>query len=76
MTHLILDLATPPDREKPVIQLMVGNEQIAEINQESKCLIIEVYGRRDGKPWVVDFDEFAAAIAEAKDRLIGSSAAG
>ena len=76
MTHIALDLATPPDREKAVIQLMVGSEQIAEINQESDTLTVEIYGRRDGQPWVIDFDELAVALENAKERLTGTSTPG
>ena len=76
MTHIALDLASPPDREKAVIQLMVGNEQVAEVSQESDTLVVEIYGRRDGQPWVIGFDELAIALTNAKDRLIGTSAAG
>ena len=76
MPHIALDLATPPDRKKTVIQLMVGNEQIAEVNQESDTLKVEIYGRRDGQPWVLDFDDLAVALEHAKDRLTGTSTAG
>ena len=72
VTQIILDFASPPDREKAVIQLMIGNEQIAEVNHESESVVVEIYGKRDGQPWVVDLNELSAALAQAKERLIGT----
>ena len=76
MTVISLDLASPSDREKLVVQLMAGNEQVAEVNQESESLQIEIYGRQDGKPWVLDFDDLMLAFRDARARLIGTQPAG
>jgi hypothetical protein len=73
MARITIDLASPPDREKVVIQLICGGEQIAEVNQESGALQVEIYGRRDGDPWILDFDELTVALEHAKRRLVGSS---
>ncbi len=70
MPHIALDVVSPPDREKAVVQLMIGNEQIAEVNHESDTLVVEIYGRRDGQPWVIDFNELTFALESAKKRLI------
>ena len=70
MNDILLDIASPPDREKVVIQMMVGSEQIAEVNQESESLQIEIYGRRDGHPWVLDYESLVLALQKAKTRLI------
>ena len=76
MTVISLDLASPSDREKLVVQLMAGNEQVAEVNQESESLQIEIYGRQDGKPWVLDFDDLMLAFRDARAILIGTQPAG
>lgn len=76
MTDISLDLASPPDREKVVVQLMVDNEQVAEVSQETESLQIEIYGRQDGKPWVLDFDDLMLAFRKARAKLVGPPLAG
>jgi hypothetical protein len=71
MTNIKVELASPPDREKLVVQVMVGNEQIVELNQEGKSLELEVYGRRDGKPWIIEYSHFIRALLVAKEKLVG-----
>lgn len=66
-----VDVVSPADREKLVAQLMVGSEQIAELNQEQETLQLEVYGRKDGQPWLIEYSEFITALIEAKARLVG-----
>jgi hypothetical protein len=66
-----VDLASPPDREKLVAQILYNNEQWAEFNQESDSLVLELYPRQDGKPWAFSFDEALSALQNAKKRLIG-----
>jgi hypothetical protein len=71
MTNIKVELASPPDREQLVVQLMISNEQIAEINQESESLQLELYGRRDGRPWIIQYSEFIRALSEGKEMLVG-----
>ena len=66
-----VDIASPPDRERLVAQIMIGNEQWAEINQEQEELQIEIYPRQDGQPWIVDYKDIVEALAEARGRLLG-----
>ena len=75
MSRIEVQLVSPPDRENLAIHLMVDHEQLAEVNQESDTLAVEIYGRRDGQPWVIEFDELAIALKNAKERLAGTSAA-
>lgn len=70
MDSITLDLASPPDRERLVVQLMIGEEQFAEVNQEIDSLQVEVYGRRDGQPWIVDFEQLMSALTNARGRLV------
>ena len=55
-------ISSPPDRKKLVLEIFVGDEQLAEINQEQDALEIEIYSRRDKKPWKVNLSEFENAI--------------
>jgi hypothetical protein len=70
MSDLRIDIASPPDREKLVAQIVIGNEQCAEINQENDGLSIEIYPRQDGQPWVLDYGAFLTTLESAKQRLI------
>lgn len=63
------DIASPPDREKLVFEILVDNDQMAEVNRESGELVIEIYPRRDGAPWSISVDELATLLEKAKDAL-------
>jgi hypothetical protein len=69
MSNHRISIASPPDREKLVAMIDYGNEQWAEINQESTDFVVEIYPRRDGKPWLFDFNEMMSALESAKRRL-------
>ena len=68
-----VEIASPPDRERLVACLMVGNEQWAELSQEDETLELELYPRRDGQPWKISYEDAVAALIEAKSRLVGGS---
>ncbi len=60
-----------PDRENLVAEIYYKHEQIAEINQETKELIIQVYApNKEQKYWEFSLDEFQKVVEEAKQRLI------
>jgi hypothetical protein len=69
-------IASPPDRDKLVAMIDFGNEQWAEINQGLGELVLEIYPRRDGKPWVFDFKDAITALERARERLIGTNSCG
>jgi len=71
-SSLRVEIASPPDREKLVAQIMMDNEQWAEINQEGIELEIEFYPRQDGKPWVIPFNAALQALEEGRRRLLGT----
>jgi hypothetical protein len=73
MVNIVVDIASPPDRERLVAQLMIGNEQLAELNQEGQLLQLEIYCRRDGQPWIVGYTELLRALADAREKLGHSS---
>ena len=68
-----INLASPPDRELLVAEVMVDDEQWVELNQEGGSLNLEVYPRRDGQPWRLDFDAAVAALVEMRRRLVGDA---
>jgi hypothetical protein len=67
-----VDIASPPDREKLVAQISFDSEQWAEISRESGRLTLELYPRRDGKPWSFGYDEAIKTLVSARKRLIVS----
>jgi hypothetical protein len=66
-----VDIASPPDREKLVAGIFYEREQWAEINQESGRLTLELYPRRDSKPWSFGYDKAIKTLVCARKRLIG-----
>lgn len=66
-----ITIASPPDCEKLVAEIFFGDEQWAELNQEDGSLTLEIYPRRDGKPWILSYNEVVQAATEAKNRLVG-----
>lgn len=65
-----VDIVSPPDREKLAAQILVEREQVAELNQESDELRLEIYPKRSGEPWLLPYDEFVRALELAKRRLL------
>ena len=70
-----VEIASPPDREKLVAPILLDGEQWAEVNQEKHRLQVEIYPRRDGKPWIFDLEEVVQALNEAQRRLLGTHTA-
>ena len=72
MDMIRITLASPPDRERLVAEVLVGSLQIAELSRDEEsagAIKLEIYPRPDGSVWVVDADAFIAAIDEARARL-------
>lgn len=65
-------ISSPPDREKLVAEIFFDEEQWGELNQEQGLLILEIYPRRDGKPWVLEPEVVVSALREAEERLRGT----
>jgi hypothetical protein len=66
---LRIEVTSPPDRDFVVVSLMVGSDEFAEVNQETESLKVEVYPRRDGEPWRLDYEELSRVLGLAKERL-------
>jgi phage pi2 protein 07 len=71
MNTFRITIASPPDREQLVAEVLFGNEQVAELNTERGTLAIELYPRADGQAWSFDADQFQSALAQAKAKLLG-----
>ena len=67
-----VSITSPPDREKLVAEINVGNEQWAELNQEDGTLRLEFYPRPNREVWQLSFDEVLESLNEAKRRLTGA----
>lgn len=66
-----LCISSPPDRERLVAEIFFGDQQWAELHQEGPELVLEIYPRRDGKPWQLSFEVVTSALADARKRLLG-----
>ena len=64
-------ISSPPDREKLVVEFFSDDEQWAELNQEGGTLNLELYPKRDGEYWSLDFVEAVEMLNEGKRRLVG-----
>ena len=69
-TKMRVTIASPPDREKLVAEVLYEDEQWAEINQESGALKLEIYPRRNGQPWTFALSEALLALQTAQARLL------
>ncbi len=62
-------ISSPPDREFLVAEIFVGNEQIAEINQENEKAEVEIYPRKSGDFWRINYEDLIMVLEEAKQKL-------
>jgi hypothetical protein len=75
MNKLRISISSPPDRENLVAEIFFETEQVAEINQESGSLMIEIYPKRSGECWLFDLDDLTEVLNVAKHKLKGPSRA-
>jgi hypothetical protein len=66
--------SSPPDREQLVAEIFLGDEQWAELNQEGNKLSLEIYPKRSGGHWLLEFEDALDILVEAKRRLVGAQA--
>ena len=75
MAESRVSITSPPDREELIAEIIIDDEQWAEINQEREQLSVEFYPRRDGKPWEFPLDEARALLDQAETRLVSRTKA-
>lgn len=66
-----MQIASPSNREKLVVEILYKNEIIAEINQDGVELEIEIYPPSRGNRLKLPMSEFQKALEKAKQHLIG-----
>jgi hypothetical protein len=66
-------ISSPPDREKLVAEIIFGDEQWAEINQEQAELQVQFYARQSGEPWMFNLSDAMTALEKARQRLLQRS---
>ena len=69
LTELALQVASPPDRERCVIEILSGAEQVCEVNDEYGEPVIEIYPNPNGGPWLIDLAALQQALAKARDSI-------
>ena len=71
---LRIDVAAPPYRERHVAFLIDERPDalhyIAEIEQETGELRVEIYSNPDGSPQVIEYDRLMEGLERAKERLV------
>jgi len=71
MSNFRITINSLPDRENLVAEIYYKHEQVAEISQEAKDLIIQLYAPcKEKKCWEFSLNEFQKVVEEAKQRLI------
>ncbi|MFO0486522.1 MAG: hypothetical protein ACK51A_12810 [Sphingobacteriia bacterium] len=60
-------ISSPPDFKNLAVEIWHNDKMLAEINHESECLELEVFGT-----FSIDFDGFFSALQQARGRLIGN----
>ncbi len=59
-----------PDKNNLVADIFYENIQVAEISNENKELLIQIYCYKDKDYWEFSLDEFQKVVEKAKQRLI------
>jgi hypothetical protein len=65
-------ISSPPDRERLVAEIFLGDGQWAELNQDGNKLDLEICPERSGEYWSLDFEGVVDILVEAKRRLVGA----
>ena len=72
--NMTVSISSPPDRERLVADIFIGNEQRAELNQEQEDFELEIYPRQNGQPCSFRFQDVVDALNKARARLSGDCA--
>ena len=63
-------IASLPDREEFIAELIYDNEQWGEISKENGEVVLELYPRRDGEPWRFPPEDVERFIRMARKDLL------
>lgn len=70
MKKFRITVASLPDREKLVAEIIYDGVQWAEISQETDDLTIQFYSHPHKKCWEFSLEEAQEAIEQAKNKLL------
>ncbi|HOU57352.1 MAG TPA: hypothetical protein PL180_17335 [Spirochaetota bacterium] len=68
MKNITIEVTSVPDREKLVAEIWLNNRLVAEINQESEELALELYVEKDKLS--IPLNDFIEALNHAKEKLV------
>ncbi len=71
MAQFRITIASLPDRERPVAEILYEGVQWAEISQEMGELIIQFYAHPKQKYWEFPVDDVLKTLEQAKNKLLG-----
>jgi hypothetical protein len=66
-------IASDLDQDRLQAELTYGGEELAYVYHKPGGCVIEIYPRYDGRPWLINVDDFVAAVEEAKLALISEA---
>jgi hypothetical protein len=65
-----INIASPPDRERLVAEVFVGDAQWVEVLcEDGEHMEVEYYAKPDGSAWRLPFETSQAALSDAVTRL-------
>jgi hypothetical protein len=62
-------IASPPDREQLVAELLIAQGQLADVRYEDEELVVDIYSQIGGRPWVVRATDLRNALAAGMEML-------
>jgi hypothetical protein len=65
-----LQITSPPDRERVVVELWRDNVQLAEVSNEDGTLRVEVYAAPGTNCVAIQLDELEEALRRARENLM------
>ena len=70
MSKFIITVGSFPDKNNLVADICYENTQVAEISNENKEMLIQIYCYEGRDYWEFSLDEFQKIVEEAKRKLI------
>jgi hypothetical protein len=71
MEKFRITVASLPDRERLVSEIIYNGVQWAEISQETGNLVVQFYSHPQKKYWEFSLDEAIEVLEKAKKKLLG-----
>jgi hypothetical protein len=70
MKPLTFQIASLPDRENPVIEIWLGEDQFCEIsNENSERPKVEIFQAPSGNSWLISLEDLNMILTTAKANL-------